>query len=76
MQYFSELPDAQAIVFSGGVYRQVKLCERGGKLYAAHGTGWIRLLGSSITSHPKVRWYEAEVEGREVVETASGVVLK
>lgn len=53
---FHEIPDAQAILQSKGVYRQAKLFRRNGQVYAAWGSGYIRLLGHSGTSVPTVSW--------------------
>ena len=53
---FSEISDAQVILRSKGVYRQVKLFRRGEHVYAAWGSGFIRLLKHSGTTVPTVTW--------------------
>lgn len=53
---FHEIPEAQAVLRSKGVYRQVKMFRRGDGVYAAWGSGYIRLLGGSGTSVPAVSW--------------------
>tara|TARA_R110002153_G_scaffold274298_2_gene448222 strand:- start:36905 stop:37153 length:249 start_codon:yes stop_codon:yes gene_type:complete len=50
---FTILPDSFAILRSSGVYRQAKLFSRVGFVYAAHGSGFIRLSRSGTTI-PKV----------------------
>ena len=53
---FHEIPDAQVVLRSKGVYRQAKLFRRGGDIYAAWGSGYIRLLKHSGTTVPAVSW--------------------
>lgn len=53
---FHEIPDAQVILRSKGVFRQAKLFRRGEHVYAAWGSGFIRLLAHSGTSLPAVSW--------------------
>ncbi len=61
MDFFTAIPEAQAIVFSKGVYRQTALFARGGKIYAKHGSGFVRLMQGGGSSHPNLRWYEVHV---------------
>ena len=44
MEYFTVIPEGQAIMVSRGVYRQVPIYVRGGKVYARHGGGYVRLI--------------------------------
>lgn len=60
MKYFSEIPEGQAIICSNGVYRQVRIARRAGKIYAKFGAGYVRLSAGGASSHPKVRWYEID----------------
>jgi hypothetical protein len=53
---FHEIPDAQVVLRSKGVYRQAKLFRRGEDVYAAWGSGFIRLLKHSGTTVPVVSW--------------------
>lgn len=53
---FTEIPDAQVILRSRGVYRQAKLFRRGEQVFAAWGSGFIRLLKHSGTTVPNVTW--------------------
>lgn len=48
MDYFSEIPEGQAITFSNGVYRQVKIAERAGKVYAAYGGGICTICSTCL----------------------------
>lgn len=60
MRFFSKIPEGQAIVLNGGVYRQVEIAVRDGKIYAKHGGGWVRLSKGGATSHQRVRWHEID----------------
>lgn len=60
MQYFSDIPEGKAIVHSRGVFRQVGIAERGGRVYAKYGAGYVRLNSSGTTSSPNVRWAELD----------------
>ena len=60
MQRFTEIPDAQAITVSKGVYRQVSLFQRGSNVYARHGSGFVKLHQGQSTSNPNVRWVELD----------------
>jgi hypothetical protein len=53
---FHEIPDAQVILRSKGVFKQAKLFRRGEDVYAAWGSGFIRLLKHSGTTVPAVSW--------------------
>lgn len=50
---FHVIEDAVVILRSKGVFKQVKAYERGGYIYAAHGSGFIRLSVNG-TSVPNV----------------------
>jgi hypothetical protein len=56
--FFTAIPEAQGILHSGGVYRQVALFQRKGQVYARYGAGFVRLSQGGSTSAPKVRWAE------------------
>lgn len=58
MDFFTIIPEAQGILHSGGVYRQVPLYQRAGRVYARYGAGYVRLSQGGATSAPKVRWAE------------------
>lgn len=53
---FAEIPDAQIILRSKGVYRQAKLFRRGDHVFAAWGSGFIRLLRHGGTTVPAVTY--------------------
>jgi hypothetical protein len=56
---FHEVEDAYAILKSRGVYRQSKVFERRGYLYAAYGSGFVRLHRHlNGTSNPNIAWDE------------------
>lgn len=74
MNYFSEIPEGQAIVCANGVYRQVKIATREGKIYARYGAGYVRLSRGGPTSHPKLRWYEIDA-GDGAFEEVGGNVM-
>lgn len=56
---FHEIADAQIVLRSKGVFKQAKLFRRGGHVYAAYGSGYVRLLKHAGTTHPAVS-YEAD----------------
>lgn len=60
MQFFTIIPEGQAIVHGRGVYRQVPIYERGGHVYAKHGGGFIRLTQGGSTSAPNIRWADVD----------------
>ena len=60
---FHIIDDAFCILRSRGVYRQAKVYRRGTALFAAFGSGFIKLLGSSGTSCPNVSWEALDVSG-------------
>lgn len=74
MTFFTTIPDAFAVVHSTGVYRQVPLFERGGKVYAKHGVGFVRLSAGGSTSHPKIRWAEIDPGFGTYAEVGAHVV--
>lgn len=59
MDLFHEIPDAECITVSGGVYKQAQLYHRQGRVFAKHAGGFVRIcarFGDSWgTSHPSVR---------------------
>lgn len=73
MNYFSEIPEGQAIVCSGGVYRQTPIAQRKGLIYAKYGAGYVRLHSGGGSSHPKLRWYEIDVLDDGYKESGMGV---
>ena len=86
MNFFSEISDGQAIVHSGGVYRQVPLFERmnvmgEGKslremrvIYAKMGNGFVRLSQGGATSSPRVKWSEIDAGASAAWREAGGFV--
>ena len=64
-ELFHVIDDAQAILLSGGVYKQVKVYRRGKQIFAAHGGGFVRLFGYNGTSHPRVSWREIDTGGND-----------
>ena len=60
MSLFHVIDDAQVIIRTKGVYKQVKLYRRGSEIYAAHATGFIKLMAMGSTSHPNVSWIEVD----------------
>ena len=58
MALFHEIPEAQIVTRSKGVYKQVKLYRRGGDLYAGHGSGFVRLMAGGGTTAPGVSWQD------------------
>ena len=71
MNLFTRVENAFAILLTRGEYRQAELYERGGFFYAAHGRGFVRLLGNRMTTVPAVRW--DAIEGVSFEERWNGV---
>lgn len=71
MNFFTIIPDAQAILHARGVYRQVPLYARGEKVYARYGGGYVRLSVGGATSAPNVRWAEFD-PGNAIIEDRDG----
>lgn len=68
---FHEIPDAQVILRSKGVYRQAKLFRRGEDVFAAWGSGFIRLLSAGGTTVPTVHYLDLVQGGdKPIVERA------
>jgi len=76
MNFITEIPEGQAIVHSRGVYRQVPLYERGGKVYARHGGGYVRLSQGGATSSPTVRWAEFDTPNGKAEERGGYVIYE
>ena len=68
MDYFTIIPEGQAIMVSRGVYRQVPVYARGGKVYARHGGGYVRLIQGGSTTAPNIRWVEIDTPNGAHVE--------
>lgn len=60
MNYFTAIDEGFAIIRNRGVYRQAPLYEREGKIYAKHGSGFIRLLQNNGTTVPTIKWNEID----------------
>lgn len=67
MERFHIIEDAAAILRSKGVYRQAKVYRRGRDIYAAYGSGYIKLGASGGTTLPSVSWDGLEAEGVNVI---------
>ena len=61
MHRFHIIEGASAILYAGGVYKQVNLFERADGLYAAYQGGFVRLYDKNGTSKPKLRWETIEL---------------
>ena len=53
---FHIIEDAQVVLRNKGVYHQKKVYRRGDRLFAAWGSGFIRLGGGDATSCPGVSY--------------------
>lgn len=60
---FSSIEDKQTVIRNtkNGVYKQAKLYERKGELYAGYSGGFIRLIREGRTSNPNILWDDIEV---------------
>ncbi len=68
MKFFTQIPEAQAILRQSGVYRQVDLYARDGLVYAKYGAGYVRLAQGGSTSHPKINWLETDSPVGKITE--------
>lgn len=59
MALFHQIDDAFVILYSRGVYKQAKVYQRDGDLYAGHGSGFVR-LSTSGTSVPHISWSDLQ----------------
>jgi hypothetical protein len=76
MDYFEVIDDGQAIIRSNGVFRQVPIAVRDGKIYAKYGAGYVKLSGHGDTSRSRVFWHQIDPgEGRYVEKGMSVVYL-
>jgi hypothetical protein len=67
--FFHVIDDIQIVLRSRGVYRQSKVYQRHGRLYAGLGSGFVVLLQSGGTSCPNVSW-EANDELNQIMIAA------
>lgn len=56
MALFHRVEDSFAVLLKSGVYRQSELFERNDFLYAAHGTGFVKLQQNGHTTVPEILW--------------------
>ena len=68
MNRFHQIEDGAVITLNKGVYRQGKLYRRDDDLFAAHGSGFIRLFRGGGTSLPNVSWKEIDGASYQVIE--------
>lgn len=77
MDRFHVIDDAAAIIRAKGVYRQVKVYRRGDALFAAYGTGFIKLSSSGGTSHPNISWLDIDLpDGMTCAKADFGLVVR
>ncbi len=60
MNLFHILEDVQCITRFRGVFHQVPVYRRGDRLYAKHGSGFIRLEGNGNTTAPSVIYVDLD----------------
>lgn len=71
MNLFTRVENGFVILLTRGEYRQTELYEREGQFYAAHGRGFVRLLGNRMTTVPAVCW--DAIEGVPFEERWNGI---
>jgi hypothetical protein len=76
MDFFTIIPEAQGIILSSGVYRQVALYQRSDRIYAKHGSGFVRLNQGCSTSHAKIRWVDLDTPNGKWAEDKGYVVYQ
>lgn len=67
MNLFHIIDEGQAILRSRGVYKQVKIYRRDGRVFAQHGGGYIRLERAGGTSLPNASWLEVAGPGVSIL---------
>lgn len=71
MERFTIIEDAAVILLGKkGIYRQAKVYRRDGKIYAAYGGGFIRLIQGGSTTNPDIRYQDFEGDGIELSVTS------
>lgn len=63
MDRFHIIDEGAAILYSRGVYRQVKVYYKGADVYAGYGSGFIKLGMGSGTSVPNISYVGLEGDG-------------
>lgn len=76
MNFITAIDEGQAIIHSRGIYRQVPLYQRDGKIYAKHGGGFVRLSQGGATSAPNIRWAEIDTPHGTTEEKAGFVTYE
>ena len=74
MELFHVIDDAFVVLRGkNGIYRQAKIFQRGGELFAGFSGGFIGLRGNGGTTSPVVSWTDISVE--HVALPARGLYL-
>lgn len=73
MDFFTVIPEGQGIIQARGIYRQVTLFERKGRVYAKHGGGYVRLNQGGSTSAPNIRWTDLDTPNGSWAEAQGAV---
>ncbi len=71
---FHIVEDVQIVLRAGGVYRQVKVYHRKGKLYAGWGSGFVTLMRGNGTSHPNITWERSEQLAEYIGAESAGCI--
>lgn len=71
MDYFHQIEDGKAVIRGkNGLYRQVDLFQRGGRVFAKYGAGFLRLHPQGGTSNPAVAWLDLDPGHGEIAPKA------
>lgn len=78
LMLFHTIEDKQAVLRNtkSGVFKQVKLYQRGGEVYAGCSGGFIRLMHEGKTSSPNTIWDDIEIEYNAPNRVSGGIRLK
>lgn len=64
IELFHIIEDGVVILrIKGGIERQAKLYRRSERVYAGHGSGFVRLCPGGGTSSPNITWIDCEGPG-------------
>ena len=72
---FHIIPDAVAVTYSRGVWRQHTVYKYNGQVFIKHGGGYARVMKSGDTSIPNVRVDAIEVPWKDKKYTPTGYML-
>lgn len=68
---FKMVEDSFAIARQSNTFKQLKIFERKGECYLGVSGGYVKMREDGATSHPKIVWDEAEINGKLIKKKAA-----